>query len=224
VTDDATEAAHGRIDLRRALVESCNVYFAWLGTKLGAGDLFEFARKRLGFELKGVEEAQDLEADLPDNAYGQAKITVSPLRLGTLAAAVANGGFRVDPGLIRPRGNPIPVRMRVFSTTTASTLVRWMQEVVQSGTGRRVAVPGLVVGGETGTAQNEIGDKIAHSWFMGFAFPGSRGPAGAIAFAFLIENGGDGGRAAAQAAHDFLAECYPVEPGEIPKGRRMDPP
>jgi cell division protein FtsI/penicillin-binding protein 2 len=71
-------------------------------------------------------------------------------------------------------------------------------------------VPGLIVGGKTGTAQNEIGDKNSHSWFIGFAQPASGGDGSAISFAFLIENGGYGGRAAAQAAHDFLAECYPA--------------
>ena len=93
VTDDEAESAHGRIDLERALVESCNVYFAWLGTRLGAARLFEFARNRFRLELKGVASAAGLEPNLPDNAYGQAKITVSPLKMAAVAAAVVNGGL-----------------------------------------------------------------------------------------------------------------------------------
>jgi cell division protein FtsW (lipid II flippase)/beta-lactamase class D len=208
VTDDEAESAHGRIDLRRALVESCNVYFAWLGTQLGSERIFDFARNRFQLEMKGVNSAQDLDANLPDNAYGQAKASASPLRLAALAAAIANGGIRVEPALLQAAGSG--ARMRVLQESTAATLADWMQQAVKAGTGRRAAVPGLIVGGKTGTAQNEIGDKNSHSWFIGFAQPASGGDGSAISFAFLIENGGYGGRAAAQAAHDFLAECYPA--------------
>jgi cell division protein FtsW (lipid II flippase)/beta-lactamase class D len=208
VTDDEAESAHGRIGLQRALVESCNVYFAWLGTQLGPERLFEYARNRFLLELKGVDDAQDLAANLPDNAYGQAKISVSPLRMAALAAAITNGGYRIEPTLFPARGAQQGSRTRVLKTATAATLKTWMQQVVQSGTGRKAALQGWVVGGKTGTAQNEIGDKSSHSWFIGFAHPGTSGPENAIAFAFLIENGGYGGRAAAQAAHDFLAACY----------------
>ena len=104
VTDSEAESAHGRLDLRRAFVSSCNVYFAWLGTQLGPEQLFEYARNRFQLELKGVNIAQDLAANLPGNAYGQAKITASPLRLAAMAAAIANGGYRIEPNLIATRG------------------------------------------------------------------------------------------------------------------------
>jgi cell division protein FtsW (lipid II flippase)/cell division protein FtsI/penicillin-binding protein 2 len=210
VTDDEAESAHGRIGLQRALVESCNVYFAWLGTQLGPERLFEYARNRFLLELKGVGSAQDLAPNLPDNAYGQAKISVSPLRMAALAAVIANGGYRVEPTLFPVRGAQPGSGTRVVKKDTASTLQTWMQQVVKSGTGRRAAVQNWIVGGKTGTAQNDIGDRNSHSWFIGFAHPGASGPDNAIAFAFLIENGGYGGRAAAQAAHDFLAACDPT--------------
>jgi cell division protein FtsW (lipid II flippase)/beta-lactamase class D len=207
VTDDEAESAHGRIDLRRALVESCNVYFAWLGTRIGAANLFEFAHNRLRFELKGVETPDDLQINLPDNSYGQAKITVSPLRMASLAAAVVNGGYWIEPNLVLGTQQALNPRVRVLKESTASTLRDWMMQVVQIGTGRKAAVTGVTVGGKTGTAQNEIGDKTSHSWFIGFAYP--EDPSKAVAFAFLIENGGYGGRAAAMAAHDFIRECFP---------------
>jgi cell division protein FtsI/penicillin-binding protein 2/cell division protein FtsW (lipid II flippase) len=210
VTDNEAESAHGRLDLRRAFVTSCNVYFAWLGTQLGPERLFEYARNRFQLELKGVNNAQDLAANLPDNAYGQAKITASPLHLAAMAAAVANGGYRVEPNLISTRGASQGSKTRVLGESTAAALKEWMQQVVQSGTGSKAAVQGWVVGGKTGTAQNDIGDKRPHSWFVGFAYPSHSGPEDAIAFAFLIENGGYGGRAASQAAHDFLAASHRI--------------
>jgi cell division protein FtsI/penicillin-binding protein 2 len=154
--------------------------------------------------MTGVSNAADLEPNLPDNAYGQARVNVSPLRMAQLAAAVANGGFRVEPVLLAKQYT----RIRVLEESTAATLRRWMQEVVDRGTGRAAAIPGLVIGGKTGTAQTEAGDRMSHSWFIGFAYPIGSGPEDSIAFAFLIENGGYGGRAAATAAGAFLRESF----------------
>lgn len=218
VTDDETAFAHGRLDLQRAFVSSCNVYFAWLGTQLGPQRLFEYSRTRLQLELKGVNNAQDLAVNLPDNAYGQAKISASPLHLAAMAAAVANGGYRIEPSLIAAEGALQRSETRVLADSTAGVLRKWMQKVVRTGTGRRAGVPGWVVGGKTGTAENEIGDKRPHSWFVGFAYPSQSGSQDAIAFAFLIENGGRGGLAAAQAAHDFLAAIKPFQ-GSLRKDR-----
>jgi peptidoglycan glycosyltransferase len=126
------------------------------------------------------------------------------MRMASVSAAVANGGLWIEPVLIlEPKEEP-PARSRVLTEQTAALLREWMLDVVRHGTGRRAAAPGLLVGGKTGTAQNESGDKLSHSWFIGFAYPEGSGPEQAVAFSFIVENGGYGGRAAAQAASDFL--------------------
>jgi cell division protein FtsW (lipid II flippase)/beta-lactamase class D len=201
VTDDESEKSHGTLDLHQALVQSCNVYFAWLGTEIGAGALFDTAHGRLGLALRDVASAAELETNLPDNAYGQARVTVSPIEMATIAATIANGGLRVRPRLYADRDRPNAGHARALSETTAATLRAWMIDVVRMGTGTRAAVWGVEVGGKTGTAQT--GGDASHSWFVGFAQPEDRS-ARPIAFAFLVENGGYGGRAAALAAHDFI--------------------
>jgi len=170
----------------------------------------------MGLALADVDGPDALDANLADNAYGQALITASPAEMAALAAAVSNGGVRVGPAWRAAGTAPPPKAERVLNAATAETLRRWMVETVRLGTGRRAAVPGVVVGGKTGTAQNSAGDRASHAWFVGFAYPDGSDPARGIAFAFLIENGGYGGRAAAQAAHDFIADCY-AQPAQAPE-------
>lgn len=211
IVDDEMESAHGRIGLPRALVLSCNGYFAWLGTRLGAEALFEMAKERLNLELKGIQEASQLRDNLPDNAYGQAKITVSPLSMARVAAIIANNGVSVPVAWVAdPRTGP-PEPVRVLKSETAAALKQSMVGVVEWGTGRRTRITGLTVGGKTGTAQNETGDGRSHAWFVGFA--PAQAPEGArqIAFAILIENGGYGGRAAASTARTLLERAVEAE-------------
>ena len=61
-----------------------------------------------------------------------------------------------------------------------------MEVTVSSGTGDRRGVPGLVVAGKTGTAQNPHGKDDA--WFISFA--ARPGEPASIAIAVLVENGG----------------------------------
>jgi peptidoglycan glycosyltransferase len=75
---------------------------------------------------------------------------------------------------------------------TASTVKQMMISVVKNGTGRRAAVPGLVVGGKTGTAQ--LGGTVQpHAWFIGFA----EGKERSVVIVVVVENGGEGSQAAA---------------------------
>ena len=75
---------------------------------------------------------------------------------------------------------------------TAQAVHDMMVGVVKGGTGGTAAVPGLVVGGKTGTAQLG-GSAEPHGWFVGFAQAKDRG----VVIAVVIENGGEGAQAAA---------------------------
>jgi len=68
-----------------------------------------------------------------------------------------------------------------------------MIEAVRSGSGFRAQVPGLTVGGKTGTAQVG-GDNLPHAWFTGFVEDGG---GQTLVITVLIENGGSGSRVAA---------------------------
>jgi peptidoglycan glycosyltransferase len=86
-----------------------------------------------------------------------------------------------------------------LSSDAATTLGKFMREVVTTGTGRRAAAS-VAVAGKTGTA--ELAGAPSHAWFIGFAPYG--GAARKIAFSVLVENGVYGGTAAAPAAAEIV--------------------
>jgi cell division protein FtsI/penicillin-binding protein 2 len=111
-------------------------------------------------------------------ALGQ-ELTTSPLQIAVAYAAVANGGWLPRPRLVAGavgsdgdlRGDGI-VRTRVLDERLAASVRRWLEDVVDEGTGESARVPGYRVAGKTGTAQRAVAgrfDDTHHtSWFAGF--------------------------------------------------------
>lgn len=194
ITDLEEMSSHGLTDLAKAIRVSCNLYFAHLGIELGPDRLYDMTRR---FRLGRIGPPKKLAEDLPDNAYGQGTIQVSPLEMARVVAAIANNGVMMKPYLVREvrRGNEVietvfPSEMgRPISPETAAALRKMMADVTAAGTGRGL-FDGLdvAVAGKTGSAENNQNDRMPHSWFVGFA--PVEDPR--IAFAVVIENGGYG--------------------------------
>jgi peptidoglycan glycosyltransferase len=83
-------------------------------------------------------------------------------------------------------------------------MVSFMVEGVDNGYAAKAAIPGIKVGGKTGTA--EVGDGTSHSWFIGFA------PADAprVAIAVIMEHQGSGSDFATLAAQSVLRAALAV--------------
>jgi len=102
---------HGRVNLHRALVESCDVYFYTLGRRLGVDKIAQYAR-RMGL---GKETGLDLDHEksglIPTTqwklkrwgipwqrgetvitAIGQSFVLATPLQMANLISSVFNGG------------------------------------------------------------------------------------------------------------------------------------
>ena len=146
-------------------------------------------------------------------AIGQGKTLTSPLHMAMLAAAIVNDGISMKPYLIeysmtkmngKVKFSNMPKQTGALITEEqAQTLQMLMENVVDHGTAVSLPEKGLVVGGKTGTAQNET--KEDHSWFMGYAKDpqGNKAP---IAFAVVVEGGGKG--AQALKVCDQILEAY----------------
>ena len=85
-----------------------------------------------------------------------------------------------------------------MSSEVAATMREFMVSVVDNAQANGVQIPGVKVGGKTGTA--ETGQGTSHAWFIAFA-PADRPT---IAVAVVVENGGRGGEVASPIAGQVI--------------------
>ena len=203
ITDEAGFPPHGDTDMAKALRVSCNVYFAHLGIALGAPALDETATQKFG--LAYLPSLSKLAEDLPDCAYGQGAVQVTPLEMARAASAVADNG-RLLPPLFAQTNTPPNAGNQAMTPADARHLRLMLAGVVTDGTARGVFDSLRVsVAGKTGSAQNGRGDGVSHSWFAGFAPVASP----RFAFACVVENGGAGRDAAAPVCREMLRRAFP---------------
>lgn len=218
------------LTLVRALEVSCNTTFADLGVRLGSDALIAQAEafgfnKEIEFGLPRLERSRiPKELDVPataQSAIGQRDVRATPLQMAMVAGAIAFDGVLMSPrivtqvedvaGRVIRQFPPQPLRLtgrndaRAISPRTAAMLRDMMVGVVERGSGTAAQLPGVQVGGKTGTAQMGP-DRPPTVWFIGFA-PADRPQ---VAVAVVIEDGGGagdeatGGRVAAPVAREVM--------------------
>ncbi|MBL4883673.1 MAG: hypothetical protein JKY95_03925 [Planctomycetaceae bacterium] len=216
---------HGEINLVNALARSCNVYFFNAARKMGPENLvswckeFEFGQSTavdLPFERSGhIPSPADNNPESNyhwypgDNlgvAIGQSYLSVTPLQMVKLIAAIANGGELVNPHVVS-RIQPgeendqlaldqlavpeKPSRRLPISPGVLAEIREGLQQAVESTGGtahKTVAMKQVAIAGKTGTAQTGL-DRPSHAWFFGYA--PAENPR--YAFVVLLEQGGSGG-------------------------------
>jgi cell division protein FtsW (lipid II flippase) len=204
--DNEDKNPHGTLDMNRAIVVSCNAYFAQLGTyKVGPQQLLDTA-KIIGVSVATPPTVKNLRPQMPQASYGQGQVVVTPFQMARVASAVAAGGqLPFGRWVIDESNSRTNAPQPIVSATDAALLAKDMRGVVTSGTGRRLASVKPAIAGKTGTA--ELATAPSHAWFIGFAPYADTPPSVAehrIAFAVLAENGHYGGTAAAPIAGDLV--------------------
>jgi peptidoglycan glycosyltransferase len=232
---DFGRAVHGRVVLAEAFKRSCNQYFAQLGLDIGRDRLRSYA-SRLGLATSAQDQpqrklwlesftvggdfdsvfsppparmnlsAQATSYDIALQSIGQGFDDVTVMHMALIAAAAAHPeGLMIAPTF--EVGAKPKVIGQLISKKPAAKLRQLMRLVVESGT----AAPAffhlkrrITAAGKTGTAEREAGNnRFTDAWFIGFA------PAESpkIAFAVLVEDGGQGGRAAAPIAASLIKKA-----------------
>jgi cell division protein FtsW (lipid II flippase)/cell division protein FtsI/penicillin-binding protein 2 len=219
IRDDVADTSpHGRLAMERALIVSCNAYFAQLGLQLGAPALQETAAL-LEISLGQPESAKQVRDTLPFAAYGQGQVLATPFKMARAVAMVAaDGAMPQGRWVIDDTNRRTDGPRAVLSPAQARSLAATMRRVVVEGTGRILKDVVPAIAGKTGTA--EVQDALSHAWFIGFAPYGGSGSPSAdgdtsgarhIAFAVLVEHGGYGGSAAAPIAGQIVAAAQELK-------------
>ncbi|MEU0284900.1 peptidoglycan D,D-transpeptidase FtsI family protein [Streptomyces sp. NPDC052492] len=190
--------------LREALRVSCNTVFGKAGADLGNDKMLETAKK-FGFTEEQFTPVRATASVFSDNmdpsqvalsSIGQFNTAATPLQMAMVASAVANNGSLMKPYMVDELQAPSldviektdPEEMsRPMSAKNAQILQSMMETVVEDGTGTNAKIPGVTVGGKTGTAQHGVDNsENPYAWFISYA----KGEDGSspVAVAVVIED------------------------------------
>jgi penicillin-binding protein 2 len=242
------KGGHGVVDVHRALVHSCNVFYYLLGRKLGIDAISKYAKMFSIGEVTGIDIPGETRGNPPSAEWkerirkepwypgdtisvsiGQGLLATTPVQMATMISAVANGGSLVRPHLARDAGIA-PTKLPVSAGTLA--IVRdALADVVEEGTATKAQLGPIRVAGKTGTAQvfkksagvdadKQPKEERDHAWFIGYA--PAENPE--IAFAIVIEHGGHGGTTAAPVAKKVLEVFFEDRlPKKVPEHEAVKP-
>ncbi len=185
---------HGKenISLVEALAHSCNSTFINLALELGPEKVTDYARRFGLGEACGLPLAGEESGNIPlpeelyarraqaNTAIGQGEVLVTPLQAAAMMAALANGGYRVQPRLVLAltdqqgrqtarfwgkRGE------RILSSSTVNKMKYMLHETVAWGTAQAAATTAAPAAAKTGTAESGRylnGREVLNYWIAGF--------------------------------------------------------
>lgn len=213
----------GRLNLKKAYAKSSNVFFGTIGMELGNKNLKETAEKfffnrNIPAEGLTIENSRfpsyksSEKGNMAQSAIGQAEVLATPMQMALITSAIANDGVMMKPTIVSSilddKGKEIEAIEKeslgnVVDKDDAKIMQELMRAVVTSGTGRSSAIAGIHAAGKTGTADHDDVPGIyenPHSWYIGFApYENPK-----VAVAVIVEEGGTGGKAAANIANKVM--------------------
>lgn len=181
------EIAHGKINLKEAIEQSCNTYFVAKGLEIGMGKLLDKSIeleffKQMEFPIRVSRSSINLGEDIDNNwnviqtYIGQGKTLVTPLHTAMIYAGIANGGIIMNPYIIDYisdyEGNIVDEnRNRLLNKNIkleeAEQLNEMLKGVVKIGTAKSLNKQSLKLAGKTGSA--EVIDGKTNGWFAGYS-------------------------------------------------------
>ena len=163
---------HGMLDLRHALMESCNAALMDIGLGLGRNKFSKYNKlygfgQRTGVDMPGetsglIHTKEELNpVELATSSFGQTQ-TVTMVQMLSGFSSLINGGNYYQPHLVKEIQNsngdvvktidPVVVK-RTTSEDTSSKLRSYLKSTVEEGTAAPAQVKGYSIGGKTGTAE-----------------------------------------------------------------------
>ena len=176
------KGGHGRVDLRHAIEQSCDVFFYTVANMIGVDKIHKWATLLGLGEMSGIDLPHELSGLVPSTEWkqrvkgekwyagetisvgiGQGAVAVTPVEMAVYAATLANGGTRITPHVIKavdegkgfePVPAPPPHSQVALDPQKVQAIRDGMWMVVNAGgTGGRARIEGHDVAGKTGTSQ-----------------------------------------------------------------------
>ena len=164
---------HGVVDLHKAIVQSCDVFFYQVGRRVGIERLSRYAKMlglgaQTGIDLpseegglvpspewkRRVQKQPWWDGETISVAIGQGPLLVTPLQLAYSFGGIASGGAFARPHLLLNENQPAEIHRVTLKPSTVNTITDGLWGVVnEDGTARSARLPDVPVGGKTGTAQ-----------------------------------------------------------------------
>ncbi|MFD7597401.1 peptidoglycan D,D-transpeptidase FtsI family protein [Kitasatospora sp. NPDC059812] len=211
----------GNATVKSGMDQSCNTVYAKMGADLGK-DKMRAQAEKFGFNSTIDTPVRSEKSIFPSSAsldgtaqdsIGQHDTRATPLQMAMVSAAIANNGSLMQPYLVDQERSASLTTIskhtekqfsQPMSPATAQKMQDLMVSVVENGTGKSAKIPGLQVGGKTGTAQHgEDNAGLPFAWFTSWA---KTTDGQSVAVAVVVEDGSNnrdgisGGRLAAPIA------------------------
>src|SRR5690348_12053344 len=242
VFHDWKKEGHGEVELHKAIVNSCDVFFYNVGKQLGI-DRISFYGGNLGLGHRtGIDVPGEETGLMPSEAWkqrvfhqkwypgetisvaiGQGAIAVTPIQLAYMIGGITMGGRFHQPHLLLSDQPAHEIDFPI-SDATVDTVTEGMYGVVNEpgGTAGASKLPGIELCGKTGSAQVISNQGLArvgkhaelrdNAWFVGFA--PRQNPE--IVVSVLVQGGEHGGAVAGPIARDVIKAYYDKKQGRIP--------
>lgn len=180
---------HGVQTLSEILQNSCNVGFMELGERLQKERLYKY------FDSFGLGKPTGIDVNFEESGYvrpinkvgpvelanlsfGQG-ITVTPIQMTSVFAAIANDGKMMEPHLVKKiesvdeEGNVVEkeeiepkMTRQAIDEGTAKKLRGYLENVISIGGGKKAYIEGYRIAGKTGTAQKAEGGRYASGKYV----------------------------------------------------------
>jgi penicillin-binding protein 2 len=226
-------AYHGWINIRRAIAQSCNIYFYKMTRRIGVKRLIDISRKFGVGQKTGIDLPAEVSGFLPtpkwkrrrlrvrwftgdtlNMSIGQGFVTITPLQNACFMASIINNGVIYKPHVLKA----------VYSSDNKQLLRRVTPQVLYKiniePQKMQVIRDGLKMVTKSGTASHSVRPKNfpmsgktgtadfnkrkkPHAWFVGYA-PNKPNSKRKLVVSVIVEEGGHGGTDAAPIACAML--------------------
>ncbi|WP_298725984.1 penicillin-binding protein 2 [uncultured Ferrovibrio sp.] len=252
------KGGHGAMNVVSALEESCDIFFYEAARRIGVDKIAEVAKKLGLGAVTGLDVTGERRGLIPTREWkraalnqpwhpgenlitgiGQGYVLATPLQLAVMAARIANGGYAVEPRIVRPSATfgPEPDQRLAKDRWPSLGIKREYLELAQEGMIRvtspprgtaqraRITLAEYAMAGKTGSAQvrrisrleretrvrkNEEKPWEERDHALFVAYAPIHAPR--YACAVIVEHGGGGSTAAAPIARDIMLEVQKRDP------------